>query len=119
MHAHRKKLNTKSTHFIPLVFSIPPENTEKHRFPDVFRGYRKACHFIKKEALAQTFSCEFCQIFNNTFFIEHLRRLLLSIPKILNNISIIIIITDFPISPIIFYLQSLITNILKSTNLNQ
>ena len=27
-----------------------------------------ACKFIKKEALAQLFSCEFYKIFNNTFF---------------------------------------------------
>ena len=32
----------------------------------------KACHFIKKETLAQMFSCEFCEIFKNTFFTEHL-----------------------------------------------
>ena len=29
--------------------------------------------FIKKESLAQVFSCEFCEISTNTFFIEHLR----------------------------------------------
>ena len=29
-----------------------------------------ACNFIKKEALAQVFSCEFCEIFKNTFFTE-------------------------------------------------
>ena len=33
--------------------------------------------FIKKETLAQAFSCEFCEISKNTFFIEHLRWLLL------------------------------------------
>ena len=27
----------------------------------------------KKETLAQVFSCEFCEISKNTFFIEHLR----------------------------------------------
>ena len=27
-----------------------------------------ACNFIKKEALAQVFSCEFCEISRNTFF---------------------------------------------------
>ena len=34
-----------------------------------------ALHYtdIKKEALAQVFSCEFCQIFKNTFFTENLR----------------------------------------------
>ena len=34
------------------------------------------CNFIKKETLAQVFSCEFCEISKNTFFIEHLRWLL-------------------------------------------
>ena len=29
-------------------------------------------NFIKKEALAQVFSCEFCEISKNTFFTEHL-----------------------------------------------
>ena len=28
----------------------------------------QACNFIKKETLAQVFSCEFCKIFKNTFF---------------------------------------------------
>ena len=30
----------------------------------------KACNFIKKETVAQVFSCEFCKIFENTFFTE-------------------------------------------------
>ena len=30
-------------------------------------------NFIKKKALAQVFSCEFSEIFKNTFFTEHLR----------------------------------------------
>ena len=29
------------------------------------------CNFIKKETLAEVFSCEFCEIFKNIFFIEH------------------------------------------------
>ena len=32
-----------------------------------------ACNFIKKEALTQVFSCEFCETSKNTFFTEHLR----------------------------------------------
>ena len=32
----------------------------------------QACNFIKKETLAQVFSCEFCKISKNTFFTEHL-----------------------------------------------
>ena len=31
------------------------------------------CNFIKKESLAQVFSCEFCQISKNNFFTEHPR----------------------------------------------
>ena len=31
------------------------------------------CNFTKKEALTQFFSCEFREIFKNTFFTEHLR----------------------------------------------
>ena len=27
----------------------------------------KVCNFIKKETLGQVFSCEFCEIFKNTF----------------------------------------------------
>ena len=30
-------------------------------------------NFIKKETLAQVFSCEFYEIFKNTFFTEHLQ----------------------------------------------
>ena len=32
-----------------------------------------AGNFIKKESLAQVFSCEFCEISKNIFFTEHLR----------------------------------------------
>ena len=31
-----------------------------------------ACNFIKKKTLAQLFSCEFCEMFKNTLFAEHL-----------------------------------------------
>ena len=29
--------------------------------------FPEACNFIKKETLAQVFSCEFCEITKNTF----------------------------------------------------
>ena len=48
--------------------------------PDVFckKSCRpETCNFIKKETLAQVFSCEFCKIVKNTFLAEHLRWLLL------------------------------------------
>ena len=39
-----------------------------------FYLYRpEAYNFIKKETRAQVFSCEFCEISENTFFAEHLR----------------------------------------------
>ena len=38
-----------------------------------------ACNFIKKETLRQVFSCEFWEIFKNTFFIEHFQWLLLNV----------------------------------------
>ena len=40
--------------------------------PEVFYEKRPACNFIKKETLAQVFSCEFCEISKNAFFTEHL-----------------------------------------------
>ena len=33
----------------------------------------KVCNFLKKESLAQVFSCEFCEISKNTFYTEHLQ----------------------------------------------
>ena len=33
----------------------------------------EAWSFIKKEAQAQLFSCEFCEVAKNTFYIENLR----------------------------------------------
>ena len=42
--------------------------TGKHLCQSLFVSY----NFIKKETLAQGFSCEFCKIFKDTFFTEHL-----------------------------------------------
>ena len=36
------------------------------------RPWPQACNFIKKEALVQVFSCEFCAISKNTFFAERI-----------------------------------------------
>ena len=33
----------------------------------------EACNFIEKEASAQVFSCEFCEISKNTFFTENVQ----------------------------------------------
>ena len=40
--------------------------------PEMFCKKGAACNFINKETLAQVFSCEFCEIFKNTCFTEHL-----------------------------------------------
>ena len=37
----------------------------------------QACNFNKKETLTQVYSCEFCEIYKNTFFTEHLWWLVL------------------------------------------
>ena len=41
----------------------------KQVFLEILRSSQaQACNFIKKESLAQMFSCEFCEISKNTFF---------------------------------------------------
>ena len=39
------------------------------------------CNFIKRESLTKVFSCEFCEISKNTFFIEHLRTTAFVLPR--------------------------------------
>ena len=36
-----------------------------------FRSSPKASNFIKKESLEQVFSCEFCEIAKNNFFLQN------------------------------------------------
>ena len=44
--------------------------------------YQKRDNFIKKEILAQVFSCEFCEISKNIFFLQNTRWLLLTLGKL-------------------------------------
>ena len=60
------------------VFRNFKKFTEKHLCQSLF--FNKVaglscttCNFIKKGTLAQVFSCEFYEIFKNTYFEEHLR----------------------------------------------
>ena len=53
--------------------------TGKYLFQSLFFPEVSAWNFIKKETLSQVFSCGFCEEFKNTFFIEHLPWLLLSL----------------------------------------
>ena len=49
--------------------------TGKHLCQSLFFSCTpQAFNFIKKDTLAQEFSCEFCGISKNTFFTEHLRE---------------------------------------------
>ena len=41
----------------------------------------EACTLIKKENLAQVFSCEYCEILRRPFYVEHLPWLLLRLQK--------------------------------------
>ena len=64
------------------IWSSRPEVSCKKAFVEILQNSGKhlcecACSFIKKEILAQVFSCKFCEISKNTFFIEHLWWLLL------------------------------------------
>ena len=53
----------------------------KHLCPSLFlnKVAGSASNFIKKETLAQVFSCEFCKIFENIVLKEYLRWLLLTL----------------------------------------
>ena len=52
---------------VPLILSI-----QYVLFYSNVKQSANFCNFIKKETLAQVFSCEFCEISKNTFFAEHL-----------------------------------------------
>ena len=45
-----------------MVFLNISQNSQENTFARVY------FNFIKKETLAQVFSCEFCEIFKKTFF---------------------------------------------------
>ena len=47
--------------FKNLIFDYQHYYLECHRMPQAY-------NFIKKEALAQVFSCEFCEISKDTFY---------------------------------------------------
>ena len=52
-----------------------------------FGGLRpQACNFIKKEALAQVFSCEFCEIYKKT---SYYRTPLVAASDVLINFAIL------------------------------
>ena len=46
------------------------------------------CNFIKKEILPQVFSCEFCEIFKNTYFMEHVRTTAFASPVLRHRMKV-------------------------------
>ena len=55
-----------------IVFQNFAKFTGKHLLHS-FQVSGQICNFIKKETLAKVFSCEFFEIFKNTFLTEQLR----------------------------------------------
>ena len=56
------------------VFFKISQNSQENTYARVYFLVKlqvDACNLIKKETLAQVFSCEFCEIFKNTYFTEH------------------------------------------------
>ena len=54
----------------PLLW--PWKRQRTFSFLKFSEGIEETCNFIKRDTLKQVFSCEFCPIFKNTFFTEHL-----------------------------------------------
>ena len=66
---------------VKKVFLKISQNSQKNnsaRVSFLIKLGGKLWNFIKKEALAQMFVCDFREIIKNTFFIEHLRWLVLT-----------------------------------------
>ena len=59
----------------------------------------KSCNFIKKEALAQVFSCKFCEISKNTFFTEQLWMTASLVKQTLDYLTIWNLKLDYMIQP--------------------
>ena len=60
---------------VKKVFLEITQNSQENtcaRVSFVIKLQAETCNFIKKETLAQVFSCEFCEISKKTFFTEHL-----------------------------------------------
>ena len=55
-----------------LEISQHPQENTCTRVSFSIKLQAEAYNYIKKETLAQVFSCEFCEISKNTYFTEHL-----------------------------------------------
>ena len=64
--------------FIEKIEAVVQKYSVKKVFLNILQSSQEtpvpeACNFIKHEALAQVFSCRFCDMFKKTFFNEHFR----------------------------------------------
>ena len=60
---------------VKQVFLKIPQKSQKitcARVSFLKKLQTESCNFIKKEIRVHVFSCAFCEILKNTFFIEHL-----------------------------------------------
>ena len=62
---------------VKKIFLKIPQNSQENTCAIVSFLIKlpQACNLVKKETLTQVFSCEFCEIFKNTFFTEQLRTI--------------------------------------------
>ena len=58
--------------FHKKVFLKILQNSQENSCVGVLLKQLQTYNIIKKETLTQLFSCEFCKMFHNTFFTEHL-----------------------------------------------
>ena len=58
---------------VKKVFLNISQNSHENLCQSLLFNKEGFSKFIKKEALAQVFSCEFCEIFKNIYFTEHLQ----------------------------------------------
>ena len=72
----------------------------------LFNNVPGPCNFIKKETLAQVFSCEFCEISKNTFFTEHIWQLLLFLS--LSVVPLLVLFNFYYRAKWVLYLQALV-----------
>ena len=65
-------MRVRSSHWIRALKKVFLKISQNSPVPESFCR-PQVFNFLKKEVLTQVFSFEFCEIFKNTFFTEHLR----------------------------------------------
>ena len=92
---YSKTLTFKSSHqrcSMKKVFLEISQNSQENTCARAsFLIKLQAYNFIKKETLTQVFSCEFCKIFKNTYFTEHLWTTASKVFSLSKNINTLIL----------------------------